>query len=126
MRTPESRATMDRERTNERQETGGEAGSAGEPAVTQRRLVGRPRLPGAPCSRQLRWQEARIARGRCGLCGKRRLDHYGWACDRCVLARRRRRRKLSGGRPWMPGGRGRPPRISERVPLSRVRETAAW
>jgi hypothetical protein len=70
-------------------------------------------MSGAQQSRQRRWQTERIAQGRCGVCGKRRLGHYAWACDRCALAHRRRRRRRTGGKAWTQGGRGRPPKIAE-------------
>jgi len=63
-------------------------------------------------SRQRRWQLARIAEGRCSLCGKPRC-HYTTMCDECALAKRRRERVRHGLLPWKPGGGGRPPLLVE-------------
>ena len=73
-------------------------------------------------SRQYRWQLARIAKGLCAQCGKRRIRHYATVCDPCALVQRRRKRKHAGLSAWERSGRGRPPLITD--PSGKVRPRA--
>jgi hypothetical protein len=73
-------------------------------------------------SRQRRWQLARIAAGRCGVCGQRRRP-YASFCDVCMLRQRQRQRERCGHSRWRPGGPGRPPRVrDDGAPPARARE----
>jgi len=61
-------------------------------------------------SRQYRWQQKKIAEGRCSRCGAKR-EHYAVFCDICQLDHRLRQQKRCGARAWRSGGRGRPPKV---------------
>lgn len=59
-------------------------------------------------SRQRRYQLRKRKEQKCQQCGASPLftkDH----CERCVERRRAAARKKTGCRPWVKGGRGRPP-----------------
>lgn len=60
-------------------------------------------------SRQAQDQAKRVAAGLCALCGAKRPAGLATLCrahQERVSARNRRKR---GCKPWVPGGRGRPP-----------------
>ncbi len=76
-----------------------------------------------PVSRQRRWQLARVAEGRCSVCGKPRR-HYATVCDPCALKERRRERAREGTSPWKPGGLGRRPLVPERERAGTDRRSA--
>jgi hypothetical protein len=66
-------------------------------------------------SRQYRWQQKRIAEGRCARCGAKR-KHYAVLCDSCQVDDRVRQQQRSGSRPWHVGKRGRPPKVKQPRP----------
>lgn len=62
-------------------------------------------------SRQQRWQQKRVAEGKCRACGEERDnpdDHL--FCSRCRDEKRERDQIDKGSEPWREGGRGRPPK----------------
>jgi hypothetical protein len=69
------------------------------------------RLPLSPLqgkvSRQRITQVMKIQRGECAHCPRRRTT-YALVCDACMAKRRVRD---GGGKPWRPGGPGRPPKV---------------
>jgi hypothetical protein len=56
----------------------------------------------------------RRAMGLCG-CGKPMSEIGGVKCDECRLSRRVEQREKLGTKPWVPGGRGRPPLEYRRI-----------
>jgi hypothetical protein len=66
-------------------------------------------------SRQYRWQQKRIAEGRCARCRAKR-KHYAVLCDSCQVDDRVRQQERSGSRPWHAGKRGRPPKVKQPPP----------
>jgi hypothetical protein len=65
-------------------------------------------------SRQYRWQQKKIAEGRCARCGAKR-KHYTILCDSCQISNRVRYQQRVGTQPWHKGKRGRPPKIPQPI-----------
>lgn len=55
-------------------------------------------------------QRIRKERGLCRSCPNE-LNLYAWECDACAIKHQERMRKLTGCKPWRPGGPGRPPKV---------------
>lgn len=61
-------------------------------------------------SRLLAWSRARIAKGKCGTCGARKIAPGSRSkCRVCREVARRVDRHKTGSKPWVAGKRGRPP-----------------
>lgn len=52
----------------------------------------------------------KAATGRCLWCSQPRLEPYA-VCARCHRRRNETRRRRMGFKAWVPGGRGRPPKV---------------
>ena len=62
------------------------------------------------------WQLEMKAKGRCEICGRRKLKCASRSrCTNCLIRDLKRHRKRAGtrNRKWYPGGRGRPRIVSE-------------
>ena len=72
-------------------------------------------------SRQARWQHRKIAEGKCPLCGNDKGYNLPKCCEVCLAKHRIYARKVKGLKPWIPGGRGRPPLDSKGLKYSKIR-----
>jgi hypothetical protein len=61
-------------------------------------------------SRQRRWQNKRLAEGKCVRCGAAR-NLYAQRCDVCQAIETQRAREKIGFNEWKSGSRGRKPNI---------------
>lgn len=62
-----------------------------------------------PLSRQRKWQNRRLAEGRCVRCGQKR-NLYAQRCDSCQSKETERAREKNECREWRTGSRGRRPK----------------
>lgn len=60
-------------------------------------------------TRQRRWQNKRLAEGKCVCCGAKR-NLYSQRCDACQTQETERARNRNRCNPWKAGGRGRKPK----------------
>jgi len=63
-------------------------------------------------SRQRRWQNKRLADGKCVRCGASRTL-YAQRCDECQAEETKRSREKNGCGEWKAGGRGRKPKCNQ-------------
>ena len=61
-----------------------------------------------PPTRQQAWQERKLAKGLCTICGRKPLFSK-LACRICLVARRKYDRKRQNTKAWKPGGPGKIP-----------------